>query len=234
MDEEQSQTSWNTRKHKLLHPHIHTHTHTHYSGKYEEAQGDSLMWSECVCVQTCSYFNIILQMETKKCLKYIVNRDWVIIFSTGSVWNHGKVHTRYTDLNAHLWPQIVCLMCTRHSQSGPRRTTHLHSHTSTGQSPTLQPLWSVISYRPSHHHSPQASNLSPTHTHTPVLHSNTQTVPLIVSSFFMFHVILYNEQMPHTETKKVSLYYTSQTSALVAPCNLVLLTLLLAGQMEPY
>lgn len=171
-------------KHPESHANTKEHTNVHYSGKCEE--GDSLMWCEGACVQTRSHSNIILQMETKKCLKYIINPDWVNIFRIDGVWSRSKVRTRYTDLTAHLRPRIFCLMWTRQSQSAPRRTTHLHSHVSTGRSPTLQPLWSVISYQPSHHRSPQASNLSPTHTHTPVLHSNTQTIPLMVSRVFFF------------------------------------------------
>lgn len=56
----------------------------------------------------------------------------------------------------------------------------------------------------------------------------------MVSTLFMFHIFLSNEQTVCTEEKKVSLYYTFQTSTVLAPCNLVLLTLLSAGQVEPY
>lgn len=136
--------------------------------------------------------------------------------------------------NMHLWRQVVLHMHTRHSQHG--KETHLRSHTSPGQSPTRQPLWSIIlPYRPSHHHSPQALTPLHTHTHSHVMHNITQTTPLMVLTFFMFHAILYNEQTPHTQRlKKASLYYTFQKSTVLAPCNLVPLTPLLHGQMEPY
>lgn len=86
-------------------------------------------------------------------------------------------------------------MHTRQSRPRLQRATHLHIHTSSGQSPTLQPLWSIIlSYQLLIITAPRASDLSPTHTRTPVIHSITLTIPLMVCTFP--HVSRNSQQWP--------------------------------------
>ena len=103
------------------------------------------------------------------------------------------------------------------------QASHPHcSYYDPSSSPTDLLIIAALKRHPSH-----------THTRTHVAHNIRQTTPLMMSTFSMFHKILYNEPMPHTETKKVNLDYTFQTSTVLALCNLVLLTLLLPGQMEP-
>lgn len=59
------------------------------------------------------------------------------------------------------------------------------------------------------------------------------TDALTASALLVFHMIFF--QWTNSARRKWKwAYYTFQTSTVLAPCNLVLLTLLCSGQMEPY
>lgn len=106
------------------------------------------------------------------------------------------------------------------------RASHPHcSHYDPSSSPTDLLIIAAPKPTPSH-----------TYTHAHSFHTQYHTGHPFNSVDF-FRVSHNSPQWTngaHTETKKASLYYTFQTSTVLAPCNLVPLTLLHPGQMEPY
>lgn len=153
--------------------------HAHITQEHGSVEARMTHWSSArACVKThthvhatASFCHYSLQCKCKQGNVWSINVEpgWVTIFP-GRRQPCSHTHKADFSTNMYLWLQVVC--CMHNTFTTWERNTHPRSHTPLGQSPTLQPLQSIILPSwPSHHRSPQAHPL--THKHTRALISYT-------------------------------------------------------------